>query len=174
MSTESKGRLSRWLWRQMAWKPLSVRTALSIRPAGELGRRIQRSVHSLGLDEPRPLRSPMASTHGNLVLPLSRLVAGRGIEDHRSRRAIAPLVASPLSSSALAGSPPEASSPRYSPHAYSASCCAPRHGLPPVSRCAPPASRCGRPCAKPPSIDPFQNVVPRRRCGANRHCRSIT
>jgi hypothetical protein len=50
----------------------------------------------------------------------------------------------------------------------------PRHGLPPVSRCAPPASRCRRPCAKPPSIDPFQNVVPRRRCGANRHCRSIT
>jgi hypothetical protein len=50
----------------------------------------------------------------------------------------------------------------------------PRHGLPPVSRCAPPASRCRRPCAKPPSIDPFQNVVPRRRGGANRHCRSIT
>jgi hypothetical protein len=50
----------------------------------------------------------------------------------------------------------------------------PRHGLPPVSRCAPPASRCRRPCAKPPSIDPFQNVVPRRRCGANHHCRSIT
>src|SRR6266404_727487 len=90
---------------------------LSVRPAGDLGRRIRRSIHSLGLDEPRPLRSPMASTHGNLVLPPSRLVAGRGIEDHRSRRAIAPLVASPLSKWALAGSSSEASSPRCSPDA---------------------------------------------------------
>src|SRR6266849_1485405 len=83
--------------RQMAWKPLSVRPALSIRSAGDLGRRIRRSVHSLGLDKPRPLRSPMASTHGNLALPPSRPVAGRGIEDHRSRRAIASPIASRLS-----------------------------------------------------------------------------
>ena len=36
-------------------KPLSVRPALSIRPAGGHGRRIQRSIHSQGLDEPRPI-----------------------------------------------------------------------------------------------------------------------
>src|SRR5229473_3083439 len=72
--------------------------------------------HSVQLPNRYPRQ--MASKPGNLVLPLSRLVAGRGIEDHRSRRAIAPLVASPLSSSTLAGSPPEASSPRCSPHAY--------------------------------------------------------
>src|ERR1700682_1497002 len=36
--------------RQMAWKPLSVRPALSIRSAGDPGRRIRRTVHSLGLD----------------------------------------------------------------------------------------------------------------------------
>src|SRR5438874_8386393 len=87
--------------RQMAWKPLSVRPALSIRSARHLGRRIRRPVHSLGLDKPRPLRYPMASTHGNLVLPPSRLVAGRGIEDHRSRWAIAPPIASPLSKMGL-------------------------------------------------------------------------
>src|SRR6266404_9160989 len=103
--------------RQMAWKPLSVRPALSIRSAGDLGRRIRRSVYSLGLDKPRPLRSPMASTHGNLVLPPSRPVAGRGIEDHRSRRAIASPIASRLSKWALAGSSSEASSPRCSPDA---------------------------------------------------------
>src|SRR5437588_254841 len=39
--------------RQMARKPLSVRPALSVWPTGDLGRRIRRSVHSLGLDEPR-------------------------------------------------------------------------------------------------------------------------
>jgi len=104
--------------RQMARKPLSVRPALSIRSAGDLRRRIRRSVHSLGLDEPRSLRSPMASTHGNLVLPPSRPVARGGIEDHRSRRAIAPSIASPLSKWALAGSSLEASSPRCSPDAY--------------------------------------------------------
>src|ERR1700736_6710176 len=79
--------------RQMAWKPLSVRPALSIRSAGDLGRRIRRPVHSLGLDKPRPLQYPMASTHGHLVLPPSWPVARRGIEDYRKRRAI---TASPL------------------------------------------------------------------------------
>src|ERR1017187_2866609 len=83
--------------RQMAWKPLSVRPALSIRSARDLGRRIRRPVHSLGLDKPRPLRSTIASTHGNLVLPPSRPVAEGGTEDHRSRRAIAPPIASRLS-----------------------------------------------------------------------------
>src|SRR5271155_2131947 len=78
--------------RQMAWKPLSVRTALSIRSAGDPGRRIRQPLHPLGLDEPRPLRYPMASTYGNLVLPLSRSVAGKGIEDHRNRRALAPSI----------------------------------------------------------------------------------
>src|SRR5437764_9112249 len=82
--------------RQVAWKPLSVRPALSIRLAGDLGRRIRRSVHSLGLDESRSLRSPMASTYGDLVLPPSRLVVGEGIEDHRSGRAPAPPIASPI------------------------------------------------------------------------------
>jgi hypothetical protein len=38
----------------------------------------------------------MASTYGNLVLPPSRPVAGGGIEDHRSRRAIAPPIATPI------------------------------------------------------------------------------
>src|SRR5450631_143711 len=80
--------------RQMAWKPLSVRPALSIRSARDLRRRIRRPVHSLGLDKPRPRRSTMASTHGNLVLPPSRPVAEGGTEDHRSRRAIAPPIAS--------------------------------------------------------------------------------
>src|SRR6266852_1876744 len=72
--------------RQMARKPLSVRPALSIRSTRGPRRRIRRAVHSLGLDQPRPLRSPMASTYRNLVLPLSRPVVGGGIEDHRSRR----------------------------------------------------------------------------------------
>src|SRR5664280_2909349 len=104
--------------RQMAWKPLSVRPALSIRSARDLGRRIRRPVHSLGLDKPRPLRSTMASTHGNLVLPPSRPVAEGGTEDHRSRRAIAPPIASRLSESAFASGPPKVSSPRCSPDAY--------------------------------------------------------
>src|ERR1035441_9028148 len=104
--------------RQMAWKPLSVRPALSIRSARDLGRRIRRPVHSLGLDKPRPLRSTMASTHGNLVLPPSRPVAEGGTEDHRSRRAIAPPIASRLSESAFASGPPKVSSPRCSPGAY--------------------------------------------------------
>src|ERR1035437_4288322 len=88
--------------RQMAWKPLSVLPPLSIRLARDLGRRIRRPVHSLGLDKPRPLRSTMASTHGNLVLPPSRPVAEGGTEDHRSRRAIAPPIASRLSEPAFA------------------------------------------------------------------------
>jgi hypothetical protein len=84
--------------RQMAWKPLSVRPALSIRSARGLGRRIRRSVHSPRLDKPRPLRYPMASTHGNLVLPLSWPVACRGIEDYRKRRTFTPTIASRPSS----------------------------------------------------------------------------
>src|SRR6266545_3250880 len=80
--------------RQMAWEPLSVRPALSIRPAGDPGRRIRRAIYSLGLDEPRPLRYPLASAHGSLVPTLSRLVAGRRIENHRNRRALAPAIAS--------------------------------------------------------------------------------
>src|SRR5664280_2842884 len=107
--------------RQMAWKPLSVRPALSIRSARDLGRRIRRPVHSRGLDKPRPLRSTMASTHGNLVLPPSRPVAEGGTEDHRSRRAIAPPIASRLSESAFASGPPKVSSPRCSPDAYTSS-----------------------------------------------------
>src|SRR5674476_1556126 len=107
--------------RQMAWKPLSVSPALSIRSARDLGRRIRRPVHSLGLDKPRPLRSTMASTHGNLVLPPSRPVAEGGTEDHRSRRAIAPPIASRLSESAFASGPPKVSSPRCSPDAYTLS-----------------------------------------------------
>src|ERR1019366_4863502 len=60
----------------------------------------------------------MASTHGNLVLPPSRPVAEGGTEDHRSRRAIAPPIASRLSESAFASGPPKVSSPRCSPDAY--------------------------------------------------------
>src|ERR1019366_5691159 len=60
----------------------------------------------------------MASTHGNLVLPPSRPVAEGGTEDHRSRRAIAPPIASRLSDSAFASGPPKVSSPRCSPDAY--------------------------------------------------------
>jgi hypothetical protein len=103
--------------RQMAWKPLSIRPALSIRSAGHLGRRIRRPVRSLGLDEPRPLRSPMASTHGNLVLPPSWPVAGRGIEHHRKRRPITPAIASGFVMG-LGRQPSQASSPRCSPDAY--------------------------------------------------------
>src|SRR5205823_2127964 len=91
--------------RQMAWKPLSVRPALSIRSARNLGRRIRRPVHSLGLDKPRPLRSPMASTHGHLALPPSWPVARRGTEDHRNRRSLAPAIASSPSLRVLAGGP---------------------------------------------------------------------
>src|ERR1039458_10270998 len=65
----------------------------------------------------------MASTHGNLVLPPSRPVAEGGTEDHRSRRAIAPPIASRLSESAFASGPPKVSSPRCSPDAYSSSLC---------------------------------------------------
>src|SRR5450759_2271058 len=60
----------------------------------------------------------MSSTHGNLVLPPSRPVAEGGTEDHRSRRAIAPPIASRLSESAFASGPPKVSSPRCSPDAY--------------------------------------------------------
>src|SRR5450631_1677186 len=83
--------------RKMAWEPLSVRPAISIRSAGNPGRRIRQPVHSPGLDEPRPLRYPMASAHRSLVLPLSRSVVDQGIEDHRNRRAIAPAIARRLS-----------------------------------------------------------------------------
>jgi len=54
--------------------------------------------HSPRLDKPRPLRYPMASTHGNLVLPPSWPVARRGIEDYRKRRTFTPTIASPPSS----------------------------------------------------------------------------
>src|ERR1022692_1332411 len=77
----------------MAREPLSVRPALSIRSAADPGRRIRQPVHSLGLDEPRPLRYPMAPAHGSLVLPLSRPVVDQGIEGHPDRRAIAPDIA---------------------------------------------------------------------------------
>src|SRR5450759_3928198 len=60
----------------------------------------------------------MSSTHGNLVLPPLRPVAEGGTEDHRSRRAIAPPIASRLSESAFASGPPKVSSPRCSPDAY--------------------------------------------------------
>src|SRR3984893_13397124 len=91
--------------RQMAWKPLSVRPALSIRSAGDLGRRIRSPVTPLGLDKPRPLQYPMASTHGHLVLPPSWPVARQGTEDHRNRRSLAPAIASSPSLRVLAGGP---------------------------------------------------------------------
>jgi hypothetical protein len=96
--------------RQMARKPLSVRPALSIRSARGFGRRIRRSVHSPRLDKPRPLRYPMAPTHGNLVLSPSWPVARRGIEDYRKRRTFTPTIASPSSSISLGPTiPPNAS-----------------------------------------------------------------
>src|ERR1700716_2905815 len=81
-----------------------------------LGRQFSRG-HRLRVAH-RMLTSPMASTHGNLVLPPPRLLPCPAIEVFRSRRAIAPPIASPLSKWAMAGSSPEASSPRCSPDAY--------------------------------------------------------